>query len=359
MNWAIRMSDSTMQRNPNPGRKWAYEWGVVLKGILSVWQQTGEQRYFDYIQHGVDQYVQPDGTIESYRLTDYNIDNINPGKLLFPLLEETGDARYETAIRTLRRQLQEHPRTNSGGFWHKKLYPYQMWLDGIYMAGPFYAQFAATFDEPAIFDDLAHQIKLITEHTRDEATGLFVHGWDETRQRIWADPETGKSPHFWGRAMGWFAMALVDVLDYFPPDHPDYPTIRAILRDALDALIRVQRDGVWYQILDQPEREGNYREASASCMIVYAIAKAVRCGHVPPAYAEAARKGFAGIIETFIEVDAEGLVNLNHICSVAGLGGTPFRDGTFEYYISEPIVTNDNKGVGAFILASAEMALIE
>jgi unsaturated rhamnogalacturonyl hydrolase len=355
MTWAIRMSDSVMRRQPALGTKWAYEWAVVLKGIHAVWQHTGEQRYFDYIKHCVDHYVQPDGTITTYRLGDYNIDNINPGKLLYPLLAATGDERYEKAIHTLRRQLKDHPRTNSNGFWHKKIYPYQMWLDGIYMGGPFYAEFAATFDEPAIFDDLAHQIKLISKHTRDNTTGLMVHSWDESRAMDWADNETGKSPHFWGRAMGWFVMALVDILDFFPVDHPDYQPICAMLRDAIDALLKVQQDGVWYQVLDQPDRAGNYKEASASCMIVYAIAKGVRCGYLPQSYAEAAQIGYEGIIETFVEVDADDLVSLNSICSVAGLGGTPYRDGSFGYYISEPVVTNDDKGVGAFILASAEL----
>ena len=359
MNWAVRMSDSVMQRQPTLGEKWAYEWGVVLKGILAVWQYTGERRYFDYIKDCIDQYVQPNGTISTYCLDDYNIDNINTGKLLFPLLAVTGDTRYQNAIQTLRQQLKDHPRTHSNGFWHKKIYPYQMWLDGIYMGGPFYAEFAATFDEPAIFDDLAHQIKLISAHTRDSATGLMVHSWDESRQMGWADDDTGKSPHFWGRAMGWFVMALVDILDFFPVDHPDYLTIRAILRDVIDALLKVQRDGVWYQVLDQPERAGNYKEASVSCMIVYAVAKGARCGYLPQSYAEAARQAYEGIIETFVEVDAEGLVNLNGICSVAGLGGIPYRDGSFDYYISEPVVTNDDKGVGAFILASAEMELAE
>lgn len=358
MTWAVRMSDSVMRRKPAPGSKWAYEWGVVLKGMLAVWQHSGEQRYFDYIRHAVDQFVQPEGTISTYRLADYNLDHINPGKLLFPLLRVTGETRYEKAIRTLRRQLQEQPRTSSGGFWHKKIYPYQMWLDGIYMGGPFYAEFAATFDEPAIFADLAHQIRLITEHTRDSSTGLLVHGWDESRQQAWADARTGRSPHFWGRAMGWFVMALVDILNAFPAEHPDCPTIRAILQDTLEALISVQQEGVWYQVLDQPERAGNYREASASCMIVYAIAKSVRCGYVPAAWAEAAHTGYASIIRTFVEVDADDLVNLTGICSVAGLGGTPYRDGSFAYYISEPVVTNDDKGVGAFLLASAEMELL-
>jgi unsaturated rhamnogalacturonyl hydrolase len=355
MNWASQMSDSVMQRQPVLGIKWAYEWGVVLKGIQAVWERTQDPRYLSYIQHCINHYVEPDGNIRTYRPEDYNIDNIHTGKLLFFLHDHIQDSRYEKAIHRLREQLATHPRTEQGGFWHKLIYPHQMWLDGIYMHGSFYAQYAQRYDEPALFDDLAHQIKLITQHTLDPQTGLLYHGWDESHQQAWANPETGQSPHFWGRAMGWFVMALVDILDFFPQNHADTPTLSNILTQSIDALLKVQHDGLWYQILDTPKREGNYPEASASCMIVYAIAKGVRCGYLPADYYPAAQTGYARILEEFISMDEDGLLNLNRICSVAGLGGTPYRDGTYAYYLSEPIVTNDDKGVGAFILASAEM----
>ena len=355
MNWACRMSDSVIQRHPTLGIKWAYEWGVILKGIQAVWENTHDQRYLDYIQACINDYVLPDGTIRMYRPDEYNIDNINTGKLLFFLHDQTHDPRYLKAITALRGQLAHHPRTQSGGFWHKQIYPHQMWLDGIYMGAPFYAQFAHYFDEPAIFDDIAHQVKLITQHTRDEKTGLLYHGWDESCAQAWANPQTGQSSHFWGRAMGWFVMALVDILDYFPASHPDIPTLRHILANCADALVRVQHDGLWYQILDTPQRAGNYPEASASCMIVYALAKGARCGYLPASYLDNAKYAYSRIIQQFITVDADNLVNLNGICGVAGLGGAPYRDGSYEYYLSEPIVSNDDKGVGAFIMASAEM----
>lgn len=355
--WSVRMADSVMQRDALLGHKWAYEWGVVLRGIERVWQHTGEPRFFEYIKHNIDAYVDADGHIRTYRLEDYNIDNINTGKLLFNLWHETGDTRYQQAIQLLRDQLRTHPRTSENGFWHKNIYPHQMWLDGIYMHGPFYAEFAKTFDDPAGFDDVAHQVALIERHARDPETGLLYHGWDESRRQQWADPVTGCSPHFWGRAIGWFMMALTDVLDHFPLDHPQRDTLIGIFRRTAAAITRVQDDdtGLWYQILDQPDQAGNYREASASCMFVYALARGVAQGTLDDTYRAVAERGYQGILTHLVTVNAISQVELHHICSVAGLGGEPYRDGSFEYYVSEPVVTNDHKGVGAFILASATM----
>jgi unsaturated rhamnogalacturonyl hydrolase len=286
-----------------------------------------------------------------------NLDQINHGRVLFPLYQATGDERYRRAILLLRQQLAVQPRTDSGGFWHKMIYPYQIWLDGVYMAGPFYAEYARTFDEPAAFDDVAHEIVLTEQHTRDPKTGLLYHAWDERRQQRWANPETGCSPHFWGRAIGWYAMAIVDVLDYFPQDHPRGPQLIAIFARLAEAVAKVQdqASGLWYQILDQPERAGNYLEASASCMFTYAIAKAVRKAYLPTDWMAVARRGYEGILRDLITVDARGLVTLERVCSVAGLGGDPYRDGSFEYYVSEPVRANDYKGVGPFILASLEI----
>jgi unsaturated rhamnogalacturonyl hydrolase len=356
--WSVRMADSVIKRYPILGTRWVYEWGLMLKAILEVWHQTGESHYFDYVKTNVDQFVDPQGHIETYRADEYNLDHINPGKLLFPLLRATGDARYEKAARRLREQLRTHPRTSEGGFWHKQIYPHQMWLDGIYMASPFLAEFAATFDEPESFDEVAHQIILIERHTRDEQSGLLYHGWDESKQQRWANPETGCSSHFWGRAMGWYVMAIPDVLDHLPVDHPQRGPILAIFDKTLAALVNVQDQatGLWYQVLDQGKRPGNYLEASASCMITYALAKGIRQGYISVQYAEAAQKAYRGILAHFVNVDEAGLAHLNRICSVAGLGGTPYRDGSFDYYVSEQIVSNDFKGVGPFILAGIELS---
>ncbi len=355
--WSVHMADSVMKRHPVLTDKWKYEAGVVLKGIEQVWQQTGDDKYFRYVKTNVDQFVQPDGSIRTYQVDEYNLDQINPGRVLFALLEETGEEKYRKALALLRQQLATHPRTQEGGFWHKKIYPYQMWLDGIYMAGPFYAQYAQTFDEPDGFDEVARQILFIDRHTCDARTGLRYHGWDESRQQKWANPDTGCSPNFWGRAMGWYSMALVDVLDYMPENHPQCASLLAILESVASALVAVQdaSSGLWYQVLDQGKRAGNYLEASASCMFVYALAKGARKNYLDARFAENARRGFAGIIEKFIEIDDMGCVNLKGICGVAGLGGTPYRDGSFEYYIGEPVVTNDYKGIGAFLMASVEM----
>lgn len=355
--WSVKMADSVMKRHAALSDRWRYEYGVVLKALEQVWLETGQQKYYDYIKENVDRFVDHEGNIQTYRLDEYNLDQINAGKILFRLYATAGDERYKKAAYLLREQLKCHPRTGEGGFWHKQIYPHQMWLDGIYMAAPFYAEFAKTFDEPGTFDDVVHQIILVESHTRDPQTGLLYHGWDESRSQKWANPETGCSPNFWGRAMGWYAMGVVDVLDHLPQDHPERGKIAAILDSALSALGRVQDQptGLWHQVLDQGDREGNYLEASASCMVVYAIAKGVRNGYLDRQYLDLARKGYRGILEHFVEVDEQGLVNLQQICSVAGLGGTPYRDGSFDYYISEPVVTNDYKGVGPFILASVEI----
>lgn len=353
-NAAIHMADSVIQRYPVTGLKWAYEWGLALKGVLEVWKATGESKYFDYVKRNVDLLVQDNGSIRTYQPEDYNIDQINAGKVLFPLVKQTGDERYLKAIQLVRSQLRTHPRTKEGGFWHKLIYPHQMWLDGIYMAAPFLAQYGATFGEAETFDDVVHQITLIDQHTRDERTGLRCHAWDETKTHRWADPQTGKSPHFWGRAMGWYMIAIIDVLDYLPETHPKRDQIAAIFKESMAAVAAVQdqESGVWYQVLDQGTRPGNYLEASASCMFVYAMCKGSDKGYLDASFAERAQQAYEGITRQFVTVDEAGLLNLNRICSVAGLGGTPYRDGSFEYYVSEPIVTNDYKGVGPFILAS-------
>jgi unsaturated rhamnogalacturonyl hydrolase len=351
--WAIRMADSVMQRYAVLGTAWTYEWGLMLKALLDVWRTTGDSRYFDYVKTNVDTLVDAQGHIQTYHPDEHNLDHINPGKVLFPLFRETGDPRYEQAARRLRDQLLTQPRTRSNGFWHKQIYPYQMWLDGIYMASPFLAEYAATFGEPDIFDDIAHQIMLVARHTRASSSGLHYHAWDESQQQQWADPVTGCSPHFWGRAMGWYMMAIPDVLDYLPENHLQRGEIITVFVRAMAALVAVQdqASGVWYQVLDQGSRPGNYLEASASCMFAYALAKGIERGYLDPSYSAAARRAYQGILAQFVEVDQAGLVNLNGICSVAGLGGTPYRDGSFAYYVSEKVVANDSKGVGPFVMA--------
>jgi unsaturated rhamnogalacturonyl hydrolase len=232
-----------------------------------------------------------------------------------------------------------------------------MWLDGIYMASPFYTRYGMVFNQPQNFDDVVHQITLIEEKTRDQATGLLYHGWDESREQHWADPQTGLSASFWGRAMGWYAMALVDVLEYLPPNYSQRQSVIDVLQRLVIAIVKYQdpKTGVWYQVVDQMGREGNYLESSVSSMFVYALAKGANRGYINKTYLEAAQKGYNGIIEQFIEVDDSGLVSITNACAVAGLGAGEHRDGSYEYYLSEPVRNNDPKATGPFIMASLEL----
>ena len=365
LSWAERMADSEIYRLGksleydinNPDAKWNYQTGLFLKALLDLWKQTGKNNYFEYTKVVIDSYIDQDGNIKTYNMEEFNIDKINSGKVLLSLFEITNEEKYKKAAFILREQLKNHPRTKEGGFWHKKRYPWQMWLDGIYMASPFYAEFSKLFNQQEGFDDVAKQILLIDVHTRNPKTGLRYHGWDESNQQKWADPETGCSPNFWGRGMGWYAMALVDVLDFLPEDYPKRQHIIFILNDLIKSIAKYQdkKSGLWFQVVDQGNRDGNYLEASASSMFVYAIAKSVDKKYVGTEYWDSAQKGFDGLIKQLVTVDENGLVNLNQICSVAGLGGDPYRDGSYEYYLSEPVVSNDLKGVGPFIMAGIQI----
>ena len=350
--------DAARNESGTPAR-WTYDHGVVLKGIEGVWLSTGDGKYFNHIQQSMDHFVNDDGTIRTYALADYNLDNIYPGRILLLLYKVTGQEKYKKAATLLREQLAGQPRTSDGGFWHKKIYPYQMWLDGIYMGEPFYAEYASTFHDAAALDDITKQFVLMERHARDAKTGLLYHGWDESKKQRWADPVTGHSPNFWGRAMGWYAMALVDTLDYFPQDHPQRAELLAILNRLARAIEQYQDpgSGLWYLVLDKGSEKGNYLEASAACMFVYALAKGTRKGYLPDAYLGVAQKGYKGIVERFVKTDASGQMNLEGTVGVAGLGGNPYRDGSYQYYTSEKVVTNDPKGVGAFLLASNEMEI--
>lgn len=364
LSWAERMAMSEMRRTPDPrlldfvtAPRWEYTNGLVLLAIDRVREKTGNARYLDYIKSFYDPMIAADGTIQTYDITAFNIDRVNPGRALMSLHKITKEKKYEIALTTLRRQLSWMPRTREGGFWHKLIYPHQMWLDGAYMGSPFYTQYAKERGDTAAFTDVARQLTLMNKYMRDSRTGLLYHGWDESRMQRWSNPQTGTSPNFWGRAMGWYAMALVDVLEHFPANHRDRPALVKILRDLTTALAKYQdgKTGLWYQIVDQGDREGNYLEASASSMIVYAVAKGVRLGVLDASARSIATKGYDGIIKELITVDADGKVNINRVCAVAGLGGNPYRDGTYEYYVKELVRANDPKGVGPFIMASLEL----
>lgn len=363
--WSTRIADSFVLRHPgavtydsiSPDKKWNYEQGLMLVALRQMSLHSGEEKYFEFVVDNLEQYIEEDGTIRTYKLHDYNIDNIAPGRPVLWVYQTTGRGKFRNAADTLRRQLREQPRTKEGGFWHKKIYPYQMWLDGLFMGAPFYALYAGTFNEPESFDDIANQFIWIAGHTRDPQTGLLYHAWNENKEQRWANPQTGCSPHFWGRAMGWCAMALVDVLEYFPSDHLKRPELIHILQQMAEAVVRVQdaKTGLWYQILDLTDREGNYLESSASLMFSYSLAKGVNQGHLDGRFLDVAERAFKGILENKVTIDANGFIDLHDVCRSAGLGGNPYRDGSFEYYVSEPRRLNDMKGYGPLLLAAIEL----
>ncbi len=336
---------------------WSYPQGLVLHGFEKIWRQDQKQHqhYFDYIKAYADKLIDEKGNIKTYDATNFNIDMMNSGKILFNLYEVTKDEKYKIAIETLREQMKWQPRTTEGGYWHKLRYPWQLWLDGAYMGSPFLAQYGKTFGDKTAFDDVANQLLLMEKHLRDSKTGLLYHGWDESKLQPWADQQTGRSPNFWGRAIGWYAMAIVDVLDFLPQDHPKRKDVIGILQRLAPALQKYQdvKTGLWYQVVDQGNREGNYLEASASSMFVYALAKGANKGYLDKSFRQVAEKGFKGLTEQLIKVQPNGEVNLTQVCAVAGLGAG--RDGSYEYYVNEKIRTDDPKGTGPFVLASLEL----
>ena len=355
--WSMRMVESTLARYSLKDAKWHYEHGLQVMAIEKAGEHFGDPRYLKFVADWVNHFVNADGTIRTYSVGEYNLDQINAGRLLFGMVRRTGEERYRKAIDLLGEQLDSQPRTKSKGYWHKKIYPHQMWLDGIYMAGPFRAEYAKTFTKPEIFDDVIFNIELIEKQTKDPKTGLLYHAWDESKQQRWCNPETGCSKFFWSRAIGWFVMAIIDILDYLPTEHAKRKRLIEILSSTVSAVIRFQDEGsgLWYQILDLPDHEGNYLEASGSAMFVYTIAKGVALGYLPKKNFLSARRGYLGILENLIKIDRDGLLNLDKVCGGAGLGGNPYRDGSFDYYVTEKIIPNDPKGVGPFILAALEM----
>jgi unsaturated rhamnogalacturonyl hydrolase len=361
--WSVRMAESVMRRNPQTHRRWDYTQGVILGAIERVAIARNDAAMLRYVDENMKRWITPEGDITGYRLDEYNIDEVAQGRLLFGMMERAADSvRYAGAARMLREQLRTHPRTPEGGFWHKNIYPQQMWLDGLFMGQPFYAQYAATYNEPAAFDDIARQFLLVSRHTRDPRTGLMYHAWDYAKAQPWADSTTGLSQNFWARAMGWYVMGVVETLDHFPADHPDRPAIIQTLRDAAEGIARVQDPvtGLWWNVMDQPNRAGNYLEASASSMFAYALAKGARLGYIDPRYRQIAERGFDGLLSNLVRENPDGTVSLINVVQVSGVGGNlrrdgSYRDGSYAYYVSEPVVTDDYKGVGPFILAALEM----
>ena len=361
--WSVRMVESEMIRCPEswqldfqPKLKWDYCHGLELQAMLDVYDTYGDKKIFDYALAYADTMIHNDGSIETYKLHEYNIDRLNSGKFLFRIYEQTKDEKYKKAIDLLRSQLNTHPRNEDGGFWHKKVYPNQMWLDGIYMGAPFYAEYAFRNNRVQDYQDIVHQFITVARHTYDPKNGLYRHACDVSRKERWADPVTGQSQHSWGRAMGWYAMAFVDALDFIPKHEAGRDSMLVILNNIAAQVKRIQdpKTGLWYQVLDKSGEKGNYLESSCSTMFVYALFKAVRKGYIDKSYLKVALKGYQGILDNFIEVDKDGVVTITKACAVAGLGGKNYRMGDYTYYINETIRSNDPKAVGPFIMASLE-----
>lgn len=338
--------------------KWNYIDGCMITGILERYEITGEARFLDFADRFMSGFVEEDGRIRTYDPAEYSLDNVNPAKNLFTLYDLTGKEKYRKAIELVRSQLSTMPRTPEGNFWHKLIYPNQVWLDGIYMALPFYMEYEKRFDAQKDCQDICQQIARVEARMRDQKTGLYYHGYDASRKMYWADPDTGCSPNFWLRAEGWFILGLVDVLEIMMdlPMQAESVHLQHMLLDLAKALSKYQDpSGLWYQLIALPELEGNYLETSGTALISAALLKAVRLGFLPESFRAVGEKAFYGIVDRRLTKNADGTPCVTGICLVGGLGGEQHRDGSAAYYLSEPVVQNDAKGVGPLLLAYTEM----
>ena len=369
LQWSERMADSQMARvegklawKPTGGGKWDYTAGLFTLSLLKLNEQIPNPAYVAFTTNAIGSFISTDGNIEDYHPAEFQLDAMNPGKTVIALYQLTKEERYAKAAALLEKQFATQPRVPDGGFWHKERYTNQMWLDGLYMGATFHAACTKTFGgSPTNYDDVARQFALVKKHLYDPKTGLYYHGWDAMKIQSWANPKTGASSNFWGRAVGWYAMALVDTLDYLPANHPARKQLVEQINDVSKGIVKYQdaKSGVWWQVMDKGNTKGNYREATASCMFVYALAKAVNDGELSDRYVPAIVKGYRGALNEFVKTNDSGALSLTSCCQVAGLGfksmrGGP-RDGSFAYYIGEPIVENDMKGIGPFILAGIEV----
>ena len=336
---------------------WNYIDGCMLTALMEMARITGEEHYSDFVRECIDHFVTEEGGIRTFKPEDSNLDDINEGRVLFELYERTGLEKYRRAAAFLREQLEKHPRTSEGNFWHKAIYPNQVWLDGIYMAQPFYALYEKHFGS-GDYADTVGQIKNVRAKMFSEEKGLYYHGYDASRSAFWADPVTGCSKNFWLRSLGWFAVALADLLDILP-DGEQRNSLAAIFTELIHSIDRYADPdtGLFWQVPDQGGREGNYLETSGSAMVAYATLKGARLGFLNKDYAAKGQKTFNGIVDKYLTFTEDGELDLGGICLVAGLGPETNRrrDGSYEYYISEPVVKNDAKGVAPFVLAYTEI----
>ena len=344
--------------------KWNYIDGCMITACLSLYKTTGDEKFLDFSKKFLDYFVKDNGVIETYDPAEYNLDNVNQGKNLFTLYDLTGNQRYRDAIETIRGQLETQPRTKEGNFWHKKIYPNQVWLDGMYMGQPFYMEYETKFDDKKHYDDIFHQFANVVKYMRDPETGLYYHGYDASKKAFWCDKETGLSQNFWLRALGWYSMALLDTLSKCEPGEEykaEYDNLKKVFVDLIDSMLKFQDEsGMWYQLPALGGREPNYLETSGSAIMAYSLLKGVRLGFLPESYRAYGLKAFQGICDRYLK-EKDGHLSLGGICLVAGLGpeDNRRRDGSFEYYMSEPIVEDDAKGVGPLLLAYTEMRRLD
>lgn len=335
---------------------WNYIDGCMIKALIELHEITGEQRYLTFADDYIDFFVQDDGTIKHYNPEEYNLDNVNAGKTLYKLYDLVGKPKYRAAMDTIYCQLETQPRTKEGVFWHKAVYPNQIWLDGMYMAQPFYMQYELSFHNRRACSDSFHMFQVVHDLMRNPLNGLYYHAYDASRKQFWCDPVTGLSANFWLRAEGWFAMALIDTWELMPPSmSAEKDEIRKMFHDLIDAMLPYQdeKTGMWHQVINLPNIAPNYLEESGSAIFANAIMKGVRLGVLGERYYQYGRRAFDGICETCLS-EHDGQLALDNICLVAGLGNTAHREGTFGYYMSEPVVKNDAKGVAPLVLAYIE-----
>ena len=342
--------------------KWNYTTGLELLAFLDVYKAGGDKYLLDYVDAWYDEIIDEQGNIQTYKVSRYSTDHVCPARTLFSLYELTGKEKYLRAIELVRSQLDTHPRTSEGGFWHKQIYPSQMWLDGLYMAQPFYAEYTSRSDAPAavkdsLYADCLNHFLVVAGHTYDPATRLYRHAWDESKAMFWCDAQSGQSAHAWGRALGWYCMAIVETLPFIPEGTPGREEVLDIFRGIYEVLPEYAdpKTGLWYQVLDQPGREGNYLEATCNAMFIYAMLKGARLGYLDASASRKAQGLWKSFLKQFVTVDSNSIVSLNNCCEVAGLGGAQMRSGDYQYYINEKICSNDPKGIGPFIWAALEI----
>lgn len=364
-NWPDKIIQSTMAFYPDPALlplyapgNYSYEYAFFLNATFLRWEETKNDAHLKYVKKWADRYLDSHGNLDPkhYNVQEYRLDDILPGRLFISLYQATGNEKYRNAADQLKLQLGYQPRTSEGGYWHKQIYPNQMWLDGIYMADVFSTQYAAAFNHPPFYDEAIKQIKLISEHTRDEATGLMYHGWDESYNKVWAHPENGTSPEFWSRAIGWYLMAIMDCMDYIPLDHPQRKVVGGMFKDLARSVLKYQdpETGLWYQVTNKKIEPANWIETSGSAMFAYAFAKGDRKGFLDRSYGVVAKNAFQSLVDNYVYFDEEGKIYLDGTVKIGTLNVNTSK-GDFNYYATTERRINDYKGLGALLYLSLEL----